>query len=155
MKIAITGPTGNIGSKLVRLLLDRPEHQLILLARDRRRVAEFESAGAEVRTGDLQDANYVNRATAGADSLFWMIPPDLTTPDITEFQDTIIRNGTDAIRGNHIRQVVFLSSIGAHRDSGTGPINGLHRGEEVLRSTGASLLILRPGFFMENFLWQI
>ena len=55
-----------------------------------------------------------------------------------------------------VRHAVALSSIGGERPSGTGPIAGLHAQEERLkRLTGANVLVLRPGFFFENFLHSL
>jgi uncharacterized protein YbjT (DUF2867 family) len=51
--------------------------------------------------------------------------------------------------------VVNLSSIGAHLDSGVGPISGLHDVESVLDEAATHITHLRPGFFFENLLWQL
>jgi uncharacterized protein YbjT (DUF2867 family) len=57
-----------------------------------------------------------------------------------------------AIRESGVGRVVFLSSVGAELPSGTGPIAGLHAQEKRLEKLqGVSVLILRPGYFFENF----
>jgi uncharacterized protein YbjT (DUF2867 family) len=56
------------------------------------------------------------------------------------------------VRESGVRYVVFLSSVGAEQPTGTGPIAGLHAQEQRLRTlAGTSVLILRAGFFFENF----
>jgi uncharacterized protein YbjT (DUF2867 family) len=50
--------------------------------------------------------------------------------------------------------VVNLSSVGAHQDSGVGPIGGLHDVEGLLDQAAIHITHLRPGFFFENLLWQ-
>jgi len=50
--------------------------------------------------------------------------------------------------------VVNLSSVGAHLDSGAGPISGLHDVEEILNDAADNMTHLRPGFFFENLIWQ-
>ena len=58
----------------------------------------------------------------------------------------------DALRESGARRVVFLSSVGAELAAGTGPIAGLHAQEKRLRELrGVDALILRPGYFFENF----
>jgi uncharacterized protein YbjT (DUF2867 family) len=52
-----------------------------------------------------------------------------------------------------VRHAIALSSVGADRPAGTGPIAGLHAQEQRLRAiSGANVLVLRPGYFFENFL---
>ncbi|MFC1572368.1 NmrA family NAD(P)-binding protein [Candidatus Eisenbacteria bacterium] len=152
MRIAITTPTGNVGRKLTRILLDQGGHNLALLARDPSRLREEQADGAEILQGDLGDAAFVQKATRGADALFWAIPPHYGAPDHLEYQKGIVRSGVQAVRENGIKHVVFLSSIGGHLPSGTGPITGLHVAEEEFARIAAGLTILRPAFFMENFL---
>jgi uncharacterized protein YbjT (DUF2867 family) len=60
-----------------------------------------------------------------------------------------------AIQANRIPRVVNLSSVGAHLDSGVGPISGLHDVEMILNEAATHITHLRPGFFFENLLWQI
>jgi uncharacterized protein YbjT (DUF2867 family) len=49
-----------------------------------------------------------------------------------------------------VKRVVFLSSQGAQVPAGTGPIAGLHAQEARLQKLGLDVLILRPGYFLEN-----
>lgn len=56
-----------------------------------------------------------------------------------------------ALKRSGVRRVVFLSSLGAEVAEGTGPIAWLHDTEECLLLLGIDLLILRPGYFYENF----
>ena len=109
MKIALTAPTGNIGRKLVGELQEDGSHELILLARSPSRLAEEQARGAIVVQGDLQDSAYVESATQGVDSLFWVIPPDLTTTDQPAWYRAVSASGAQAIRANAIRRVVLVS----------------------------------------------
>ncbi|NJL29251.1 MAG: hypothetical protein HC897_15905 [Thermoanaerobaculia bacterium] len=44
-----------------------------------------------------------------------------------------------------------MSSLGAELPTGTGPIASAHAQEERFKKLGIDLLILRPGYFFENF----
>jgi len=154
VKVAVVTPTGNIGSKLAPRLLDAGA-ELILLCRDPKKVSTTTARGAKVEVGDLKDGDYVLRATQGADALFWLNPPDFSTPDVHALQAALGRNAADAVRKNGIKRVVNLSSMGAQVQSGTGPIAGLHRVETVLNETGASVTHLRAAYFMENYLFSL
>jgi len=60
-----------------------------------------------------------------------------------------------AIRDAGVRTVVSLSSIGADKATGTGPVVGLHNFEQKLNQIdGLNVLHLRAGYFMENTLPQ-
>lgn len=155
MKIAVTTPTGKVGRELVRVLLDRGWHDLILLARDPDKLKDEQAAGAKVAKGDLSDGSYVHHATHNVDSLFWVLPPDFTAQDYRSHQKRVIESGVHAVRENNIKNVVLLSSIGGHLPSGTGPITSLHDAEKEFSKVAYGLTILRPAFFMENFLESI
>ena len=54
-----------------------------------------------------------------------------------------------------VKHAVTLSSVGADKQAGTGPVAGLHELEEVLnRIAGLNVVHLRAGYFMENTLGQ-
>lgn len=80
MKITVTTPTGHIGSKLSNLLLDRGA-EVTVIARDPAKVKDLAGRGAHVVAGEHSDPAVVKRAIEGADSLFWLNPPNYTTKD--------------------------------------------------------------------------
>ena len=60
-----------------------------------------------------------------------------------------------AIEKNGIKYAVVLSSVGADKSHGTGPVAGLHSLEKKLEGIpGLNALFLRAGYFMENLLPQ-
>lgn len=154
MKIAVTAPTGNIGSRLVPHLLDAGA-ETVLLARDPAKVRSFTDRGAKVETGSLEDEGFVARAVAGADALFWLTPPDYGTDDLHAFQRKLGGIGAAAAKAGKVGRVVNLSSIGAQIPSGTGPIVGLHQVENAFNDAGVPVRHLRAAFFMENFLLSL
>jgi uncharacterized protein YbjT (DUF2867 family) len=56
-----------------------------------------------------------------------------------------------AIDDSGVAHVVFLSSVGAQHDVGTGPIVTLHDAEKRLAKTNAKLTFVRAAYFLENF----
>lgn len=152
MRIAVTTPTGHIGRKLVKQLLDEGKHELILLARQPQKLEEEQARGATVIAGDLTDADYVRRATQNVDALFWVNPPNYRTDDLMGYYVKLAENAASAIQANNIDKVVLVSSIGAHLGKGVGPVNALSKVEQIMRQTATNLTILRPTFFMENIL---
>ncbi len=129
--------------------------RVVLLARRPEKLTSFVKRGAEIAIGPQDDADYLVKATRGADALFWATPPGYGSDNVRAFQNRLGRAGATAIRTNGIPRVVNLSSIGAHLDSGVGPINGLHDVEGLLDEAATHITHLRPGFFFENLLWQL
>ena len=155
MRIAITTPTGNIGRNLTHHLLDQGSHELILLARDPDKLEEEQARGAKVVQGDLGDAEYVGKATAGAEALFFLCPPNFAVASLRAYYGELTQAGVDAVQANAIPHTVLLSSLGAHLTEGTGPILGLHDAERSFARATQGLTKLRPAYFMENYLFQL
>jgi len=155
MKIALTSPTGNIGRKLVQKLIASNEHDLVLLARNPEKLKEEKSRGASIVQGDLEDTDFLKRSTAGVDTLFLLIPPKVTSDDARGRYRSVAKSAVDAVEHNGIKRTVFLSSIAAHLEQGTGIILASHDAEAELSRSLQNLTILRPAFFMENFFMSL
>lgn len=152
---AITGATGNIGSKTADLLLARGE-KIRVIGRDAARLRRFVDRGAEAAVGDLKDTEFLTRAFTGTKAVFAMIPPDLTATDFRAYQREIGESIASAIAAARVKYVVNLSSQGADLAAGTGPILGLREQEERLNKLeDVNVLHLRPTYFMENLLTTI
>jgi uncharacterized protein YbjT (DUF2867 family) len=154
MKIAITTPTGHVGSAVADFLLDHGDIRVTLLGRRSEKLKRFVERGALVSTGSMDDANFLVKATEDADALFWVTPPGYGSDNVRAFQNRLGQAAATAIRTNRISRVVNLSSIGAQFASGVGPISGLHDVEYWLDDAVGDITHLRPGFFFENLLWQ-
>ncbi|WAP53655.1 NmrA family NAD(P)-binding protein [Streptomyces sp. S465] len=151
MTIVVTTPTGQVGSRVVRLLLQAGARPRVLL-RDPARLKPDVRARVDARRGDLTDAGFVRAAMAGATAAFLVDPTPHTVQDPV---DTSRRTGAvmaAAVREGGVRRVVFLSSVGAEMRHGAGHIDGLAAIEEQLDATGADVLHLRCGYFFTNLL---
>jgi uncharacterized protein YbjT (DUF2867 family) len=153
MKVAVTTPTGNIG-KVVADELVTAGAQVILLARNPDKVKALTNRGASVVQGSQEDREYVARATRGVDAFFWLIPPDYSVPDLRAYYNRVGEVAVAATQANRIGHIVFLSSVGAHQEGGTGPILGLRDVEQKLERVALHITHLRPAAFFENYLWQ-
>lgn len=152
---AITGATGNIGSKTAEILLTKGE-KVRVIGRDVARLRPLVNKGAEAAVGDLKDTAFLTGAFSGVDAVFAMIPPNYTAADFRAYQNEIGTIIADAITRARVKYVVNLSSQGAELPAGTGPILGLHDQEERLNGlAGVNVLHLRCTYFMENLLMNI
>lgn len=154
MRIVVTTPTGHVGSRVVRLLLQAGVRPTVLL-RDPSRLDPETRARVEARQVDQDDADSVLRATEGATALFWLNPSAYDAEDPVAAYVRKGENAARAVRAHGIARTVFVSSVGAEKRHGAGFIDGLARTEEALDATGASVLHLRCGYFFTNLLMDL
>jgi len=155
MKITVTGSLGNISKPLAQKLLALG-HDITIISSQADRKAEIEALGAKAAVGSVTNAEFLESAFAGADAVYVMIPPNLGG---SHFIENAARAGeayASAITAASVKRVVMLSSIGADKPDGNGPIAGLYKIEEQLsRLEGVDLVILRAGYFYFNLFGNI
>jgi len=150
----ITGATGNTGSVVAERLLAAGE-KVRVVGRDPKRLEKFAGKGAESFIADAADAVDLTNAFAGAQAVYAMIPPNIGASDVRAYMESVSDALRSAIEKNGIKYAVVLSSVGADKSQGTGPVAGLHSLEKKLEGVpGLNALFLRPGYFMENLLPQ-
>lgn len=150
MKYVVAGATGNTG-RIVAAELLKANAQVRVIGRTADKLAGLAAHGAEPFVGDLQDAEAMKRAFAGAEAAYVMIPPNFGVENFRKYQDSVTDSLADAIASSGVKHVVSLSSVGANRESGVGPINGLNYMEKQFDGIpDVNTLHLRAGFFMEN-----
>ncbi len=151
----IMGATGNIGSKLANILLDKGE-KVKVIGRSAKRLKPFVDYGAEAAVGDVSDAGFLTNVFKGADAVFALIPPVYTANDFRGYYNEIGTNIVKSTQESGVRHVLFLSSVGAHLPEKTGPVKGLYDVEQKLNKLDdVNILHLRPTYFMENLLTNI
>ncbi len=152
MKIALTTPTGNIGSKLADILLRTPDAHITVLARDPKKVEHLAARGARVVAGDQLDPASVDDTVTGAEVLFWLTGIDYATTDVRAHYNRFADAAAAVLQRHPNLRIVHLSSVGAELSDRTGPIKGLHDAEQKLNAAGADVTHLRANYFMENVL---
>jgi len=151
----VLGASGHSGHVVAKNLLERGQ-KVRVVGRSADRLQSFASQGAEVFVADASDAPALSKALRGADAAYVLVPPNPTSHDYRAYQDRISDAIASAVQNSGIKRVVSLSSIGADKPSGTGPVVGLYNLEQKLKQIeGANLLHLRAGYFMENTLPQV
>src|SRR5439155_3931120 len=151
----ILGATGNTGSVVAKRLLDKGK-RVRVVGRDNKKLATFVSRGADAFEADVLDTDALSRALAGAQGVYVLIPPDMTSPDFRAHQDRVTESIAKALEKVGVAHAVTLSSVGADKPDKTGPVVGLHKMElRLAQVPGLNALHLRAGYFMENTLAQI
>ena len=150
----VTGATGNTGRVVANRLLDR-QKAVRVIGRSQEKLQSLVDRGAEAFVADLSDQAALAKAFTGAEGVYAMIPPSATSTDYRGEQRRVGQAIAGALEKAGVKHAVALSSVGADKEAGTGPVAGLHEFEEILkRIPGLNVLHLRPGYFMENTLGQ-
>ena len=150
----VLGASGNTGRVVANNLLDRGQ-KVRVVGRNAAHLQSFAAKGAETFIADLTDSGTLTQAFQKADSAYVMIPPNITSTDSLGYENRVSDAIAAAVQSSGTKNVVALSSIGADKSSGTGPVLGLHNLEQKLNQiAGANVLHLRAGYFMENTLGQ-
>ncbi len=151
----ITGATGNTGSVVARNLLAQGQ-KVRAIGRSADRLGPLTAEGAEPFVCDLTDTTALVKAFSGARGVYAMIPPSMTSNDYRADQAKVADAIAHAIEQTQVKHAVSLSSVGADKAEGTGPVAGLHYLEQTLnRIAELDILHLRAAYFMENTLAQI
>jgi uncharacterized protein YbjT (DUF2867 family) len=150
MKVVVTGSLGNIGKPLAKELVQKG-HQVTVISRNTEKQNDIEALGAQAAIGSLEDVTFLVQTFSGADVVFAMIPPNFAELDQVAYYRRIAGHYASACRQAGIKQVVHLSSYGAHLEMGTGFILGAHHSERVLNElSNVNITHLRAGFFYTN-----
>ncbi|HLW54449.1 MAG TPA: NAD(P)H-binding protein [Candidatus Angelobacter sp.] len=150
----VTGATGNTGKVVAEQLLSQGK-KVRAIGRHADKLQVLAAKGAEPFVAELTDREALTRALSGAEAVYAMIPPNVTTTDVIGYRDQVIAAFVAAIEKNNIKHAVVLSSVGADKSEKTGPVIGLHKFEETLKKIPRlNALFLRAGYFMENTLGQ-
>lgn len=151
----VTGATGNTGRVIANRLLDAGK-KVRVVSRSADHLKPFVARGAEPFVAELSDRAALQKAFTGAEAVYAMIPPNATSQDYRAEQRQVTDAVAGALQAAGVKHVVALSSIGADKPSGTGPVAGLHELENKLNTiAGLNVVHLRPGYFMENTLGQV
>jgi len=155
MKYVITGGAGNISKPLAEKLL-AAGHDVTIIGRNADHLKSLTDKGAKAAIGSVDDVSFLIKTFAGADAVYTMIPPKYDSTDMKAYIGSVGKNYAEALKANHIKYIVNLSSVGAHLPDGVGPVSGLYRVEQALNELkDTNIKHLRPTYFYTNFLGNI
>jgi uncharacterized protein YbjT (DUF2867 family) len=151
----VLGASGHTGQVVATNLLASGQ-KVRVVGRNAAHLQTLAAKGAETFVADVTDAAAVAKAFHQADSAYVMIPPNPTSNDPLGYSSRVGDAIAAAVEKAETKNVVSLSSIGADKPSGTGPVAGLYHLEQKLNQiSGVNVLHLRAGYFMENTLPQV
>ena len=154
--IVVTTPTGTIGRQLLDNLVDSGE-RIRVVARDRDRLPARTRESVEVVQGSHGDIDVVNRAFAGADSVFWVKPPDFRAESLDAAYVGFTRPACEAIRNLGVKRVICVSALGRGTALAgkAGLVTVSLAMDDLIASTGVDFRALTMPSFMDNILRQV
>lgn len=150
--VLVTGATGNQGGATARELLAGGGYRVRAMTRkpDSEPARVLKKSGAEIVQGDLNDEASLRKAMEGAWGVFAV---QNTWEAGIEGEEEQGKRQARLARDVGVQHYVYTSVASADRKTGIPHFENKHRVEDTVRSLGfPSHVILRPVFFMENFL---
>jgi len=154
--IIITAPAGQIGHQVLGNVLSSGEPIRVIVRNPSRLRAEARER-VEVVQGSHGDIDVVDQAFAGADAVFWLVPPDPHANSAEAAYVDFTRPACDAFKRHGVQRVVGISALGR------GTVAARHAGlataslamDDLIASTGVSYRALTMPSFMDNLLRQV
>jgi uncharacterized protein YbjT (DUF2867 family) len=154
--IIVTAPAGQIGHQVLGNVLSSGE-PIRVIARDPSRLPAETRERVEVVQGSHGDIDIIDQAFAGADAVFWLVPPDPHANSAEAAYVDFTRPACDAFMRHGVQRVVGISALGR------GTVAARHAGlataslamDDLIASAGVSYRALTMPSFMDNLLRQV
>lgn len=151
MSLLVTGATGQLGRLVVEDLLRRgvPAGEIVATGRSTDRLKDFAERGVQVRAADYADPDSLRTAFAGTTRAL-LISGNEPGPQRVQQH----RNAIDALREAGARLVAYTSILNAD-GSGLRLAEDHQSTEAVLRKSDLPYVLLRNGWYIENYTAQL
>ena len=147
--IVVTGASGQLGRLVIDSLLARmPAGQIVAAVRNPERVADLAALGVQVRQADYNQPDSLVRAFAGADKVL-LISSSEVGQRVAQHAAVIT-----AAQQDKVKLLAYTSLLHADR-SPLGLAAEHQQTEALLRDSGLPVVLLRNGWYTENYLANI
>ncbi|MFD9741129.1 NAD(P)H-binding protein [Umezawaea sp. NPDC059074] len=151
--IVLTAPTGAIGRQVLDNVLNSDE-SIRVIVRDPSRLPAAARDRVEVVQGSHGDADVVAKAFAGADAVFWLVPPNPRAENPEAAYSGFSRPACEAFTEQGVRRVVGVSALGRGVTTDAGLVTATLDLDDLIASTGVHYRALTMPSFMDNLLRQ-
>ncbi len=152
--IVITAPTSKIGSQVLGHVLESGE-AVRVIARDPSRIPAEVRARVEVVEGSHSEASVVEKAFAGAETVFWLVPSDPKAESAYVSYVDFARPGCAAFKSQGVKRVVGISAQGRGWPKDSGYVAATLAMDDLIADTGVSYRAVTCPGFMDNLLRQV
>ena len=158
MNIVLTGSLGHISKPLTEILIQKG-HTVTVISSKAERQKDIKALGAKAAIGTMEDVEFLIKTFKGAEIVYLMETIGAggffdQNLDYMATINKIANNYKQAVEESGVKQVVHLSSIGAHTDKGNGMLAFHYNVENILRKLpkDVSIKFMRPVGFYVNML---
>ncbi len=143
MKIAITAVTGQLGTEIAKATVALlSKENVIGLART---PDKAKNLGIEIRPGDYNDKNVLEKSLQSVDTLLLVSGMDVPEKRIEQHRNVIL-----AAQNSGVKKIVYTSVQGAEENTAFSPIIQSNRQtEQDISSSGLDWVIGRNGIYIE------
>jgi len=146
---AVAGVSGRTGAATANALL-KSGQKVRVLVRSEAQAEPWTHKHCEIAIVDLTDSEGLAKALKGTNGAYLLLPPNPTATDYLADRAVFLEKMIAGVKKSGIKNILFLSSMGAQHPAGTGPVVALNRAEKALSGLLPSVTFLRPGYFLEN-----
>lgn len=149
--IVITAPTGKIGRRVLAGVLETGA-RVRAIVRDAGKLPDGVRDRVEVVEGSHGDAEVVDRAFAGADTVFWLVPPDPRAVSVDEAYVGFTRPAAEALARHQLKRVVSISALGRGSPwaDKAGFVTASLAMDDLIANTGVAFRAVTNPSFMDN-----
>ncbi|MEW1950293.1 SDR family oxidoreductase [Pseudarthrobacter sp902506025] len=150
MSIVVTGATGQLGRHVLEALLERgvPAEEIVAVGRSVEKLADFAGRGVQVKAMDYADAGSVAAALKGAKRVL-LISGSEVGQRVDQHRTVI-----EAARAEGVELLAYTSI--ANADTTAMLLADEHKATEaLLRESGVPFVLLRNGWYLENYTEQL
>jgi len=154
--IVVTAPTGLIGQQVLNNLL-KSDEPIRVIVRDPSRLPARIRERVEIVQGSHGDLDVVTRAFAGANSVFWLVPPDPRAKSVEAAYVDFSRSACEAFKSQGVKRVVGITALGRGTavEKNAGHVTASLAMDDLIASTGVSYQALTMPSFMDNIIRQV
>lgn len=150
MSIVVTGATGQLGRHVLEALLERgvPAEEIVAAGRSVDKLADFAGRGLQVKPMDYADAGSVAAALKGARRVL-LISGSEVGQRVQQHRTVI-----EAAKAEGVELLAYTSI--ANADTTAMKLADEHKATEaLLRESGVPFVLLRNGWYLENYTEQL
>src|SRR5882762_8808337 len=152
----ITTPTGAIGHQVLEHIV-RSKEPIRVIVREPSRLPSRIRERIDVVQGSHSEAAVVNRAFAGADAVFWLVPPDPRAKTVDAAYVDFTRPACAAFKAQGVKRVVGISALGRGTPAAAhaGLVTASLKMDDLIASAGVHYRAIANPSFMDNLLRQV
>jgi uncharacterized protein YbjT (DUF2867 family)/tryptophan-rich sensory protein len=141
-KVLLTGASGYVGGRLLRLLSEK-SIPVRCLSRHPELLSAQVTGSVEVVQGDVLDRESLSAALAGVGSAYYFIHSMGSADNFEETDRRAAQNFAEAARDAGVQRIIYLGGLGDEKEQLSPHLRSRHEVGQILASTGVPVIEFR------------